>query len=105
MSIGFDRDRDKRQRELSNNKIINGKNHVRFMLRDFFGLAEHLEKATYGLGYKLTLTRNSDSAVLNKGNAINDAKTKINSIEWLVPQYTSSVEQQRIIMNQIVNKD
>ena len=27
------------------------------MLKDVFGFAEHQEKATYGLGYKLTLTR------------------------------------------------
>ena len=57
MSIGFDRDRDRRQRELSNNKNIKGKYHVRKMLRDIFGFAEHQQKATYGLGYKLTLTR------------------------------------------------
>ena len=63
------------------------------MLRDIFAFAEHQQKATYGLGYKLTLTRNSDSAVLNKGDAINNAKIKIISIEWLVPQYTPSVKQ------------
>ena len=72
------------------------------MLRDIFGLAEHQQKATYGPVYKLTLTRNSDSAVLNKGNAINDAKIKISSIKWLVPQYTPSVKQQSIILSQIV---
>ena len=63
LSIGFDRDRDKRQRELSNNEFIKGKYHVRIMLRDIFGLAEHVKKATYDLSYKLTLTKNSDSAV------------------------------------------
>ena len=46
------------------------------MLRDISGFAEHQEKGTYGLGYKQTLTKNSDNAVLNKGNAINNAKIK-----------------------------
>ena len=31
-----------------NNKIIKGKYHVRIMLKDVFGFAEHQEKATYG---------------------------------------------------------
>ena len=55
LSIGFDRDREKRKRELTNNKNINGKYHVTFMWKDFFGFAEHHEKGTYGLGYKLTV--------------------------------------------------
>ena len=46
------------------------------MLKDVLGFAQHQEKGTYGLGYKLTLTRNSDNAVLNKGNAINNAETR-----------------------------
>ena len=49
LSIGFDRDRNRRQRELTNNKNIKGKFHV--MLRDIFGFAEHQQKGTYGLGY------------------------------------------------------
>ena len=36
---------------------------MRIYLKDIFGFAEHQGKATYGLGYKLTLTRNSDNAV------------------------------------------
>ena len=104
LSIGFDRDRDRRRRELTNNKNIKGKYHVKIMLRDIFGFAEQQEKATYGLGYKLTLTRNNGSAVLNKDNAVNDAKVKINSIGWVIPQNTPSVKQQTILMNQIVNK-
>ena len=73
-SIGFDQDRNRRQRELTNNKNIKGKYHVRIYLKDIFGFAEHQEKATYGLGYKLGLTRNSDNVVLNKANAVNEAK-------------------------------
>ena len=102
MSFGFDRSRDKRKRELTDNKNIKGKNHVKNMLRDILRFAEHQQKATYRLGYKLTLTRNIDTAVLYENNALNDAKIKINSIEWLIPQYIASVKQQTILMDQIV---
>ena len=104
LSIGIDRDRRKRQRELTNNKNIKGKYHVTIMLKDIFGFAEHQQRATYGPGYKLTLTRNSDNAVLNKGNAINNAKIKINSIDWYIANCTSSLSQEKILMSQIVNK-
>ena len=104
LSIGFDKDRNRRQKKLTNNKNLKGKFHVRNMLRDIFGFAEHQQKTTYGLGYKLPSTRNDDSAVLNKGNAITYAKIKINSFEWLVPQYTPSAKQQTILLNQIVSK-
>ena len=104
LSIGFDRDRNRRQRELTNNKTQKGKFHVRIYLKDVFGFAEYQEKATYGLGYKLTMTRNSDNAVLNKGNAINNGKIKINAIEWYVPHYTPSIQQQAILSKQIINK-
>ena len=67
-------------------------------------MAEYQEKATYGLGYKLTMTRKSDNAVLNKGNAINNGKIKINAIELYVPFYTPSMQQQSILSKQILNK-
>ena len=104
LSICFDRDRNRRQRELTTNKTQKGKYHVRFYLKDVFGFAEYQEKGTYGLGYKLTMTRNSDNAVLNKGNAINNAKIKINAIDWYVPHYTPSMQQQSILSKQIINK-
>ena len=63
LSFGFDRDRNRRKRGLTNNKNIKGKYHMRIYLEDIFGYVEHQEKATHGLGYKLTLTRNSDNAV------------------------------------------
>ena len=66
LSIGFDRDRNRKQRQLFGNKNKRGKYQVGNMLKDIFGFAEHQEKATYGLGYKLTLTRNSDSAVFEQ---------------------------------------
>ena len=104
LSIGFDRDRTRRRNELTNNKNIKGKYHVRIYLKDIFGHAEYQQKATYGLGYKLTLTRNNDKVVLNKGNVINIGKIKINAIEWYVPHYTPSIQQQSILSKQIINK-
>ena len=64
LSIGFHRDRGMRQQELNNNKNIYGTYHLRNMLKEVFGFAEQKEKATYGLGYKLILTRISDNSVL-----------------------------------------
>ena len=54
---------------MNNNKTQKKKFHLRIYLKDVFGFAEHYETATYGPGYKLTLTRNTDNAVLNKDNA------------------------------------
>ena len=42
--IGFDRDRVRRQRELTNNKNERGKYQVRIMLKDVFGFAEHQKR-------------------------------------------------------------
>ena len=61
------------------------------MLKDVFGFAEHQEKATCGLGYKLTLTRNKDDAVLQKAVAIADARIKLDHIHWYVAQFTPSI--------------
>ena len=91
LSIGFDRSRARRQDEMTDNKNLKGKFHLRIMLRDVFGFAEHQEKATYGLGYKLTLTRNKDDAVIDKACGIADARIKIDHIHWYVPHYTPSI--------------
>ena len=101
LSIGFDRNRDRRKRELTNNKNFKGKSHLRIFLRDIFGFAEHQETATYGLGYNLTMTRNFDDAVLNKANATTNAKIKIISLEWYVPHYTPSLNEYNKLMIQI----
>ena len=58
LSFGSDRHRVRRQRKLTSNKNKKSKYHVRFMLTDIFGHVEHQGKSTYGLGYKLTLTKN-----------------------------------------------
>ena len=56
------------------------------------------------MGYKLTLTRNTDNAVLNKDNTINNGKIKINAIEWYVPHYTPSMQQQSILFKKVLSK-
>ena len=98
LSIGFDRNSGTRKNELTNNKSIKGKYHIRIYLKDIFGYAEHQEKGTYGLGYKLTLTRNTDNAVLNKDNAVVNGRVKINS---LVPHYTSNLEEYTKLLTQL----
>ena len=79
-----------------NEKNQKVKNHVRITPRDTCGFAEHQEKATYGLDYKITLTRNSDNSVLIKANATNNAKIKTNGFDWYVPHIISIMEQQKV---------
>ena len=93
LSIGFDRNRGRRKSEVSNNKNIKGKYHIRIYLKDIFGYCEYQEKGTHGLGYKLTLTGITDNAVLNKAAATNNAKVKINSLDWYVPHYSPKLEE------------
>ena len=52
----------------------------------------------------MTLTRNSDNAVLNKSDTTILGKVKVNAIEWYVPHYTASMSQQALLSNQIVNE-
>ena len=104
LSIGFDRSSVRRRKEMTNNKNVKGKFHLRNMLKNIFGFAEHQEKATYGVGYKLTLTRNKDEDVIDKFAGIADARNKIDHIHWYVPHYIPSISQQAIMSKQILNK-
>ena len=104
LSIGFDRSRNRRKDELALNKNVKRKYHVRLMLKDVFGFAEHQDKATYGLGYRLTLTSSKDDAVINKAAGIADAKIKIDHIHWYVLHYTPSMLQQAIMSKQVLKK-
>ena len=104
LSIGFDRSSARRREEITNNKTVKGKFHLRIMLKDVFGFAEGQEKTTYGLGYKLTLTRNKDEAVIGKVAGIADARIKIDHFHWYVPHYTPSMSQQAVMSKQNLNK-
>ena len=86
LSIGFDRSRNRKGDELSLSKNVKGNYHLRIMLKDVFGFAEHQEKVRLGLRYKLTLTRNKDDGVLEKTASIADARIKIDHIHWYVPR-------------------
>ena len=97
--IDFDRDRNRRRDELTKNKNIKGKYHFRIMLKDVFGFAEHQEKAAYGLGYILTLPRNKDEPVIDKATGVADAGFKIDHIQWYIPHYTPSIQQQGFLSN------
>ena len=104
MSIGFDRSRERRKRELTGNKTIKGKYHVQIYLKDFFGSAENQGKTSFGPGYRLKLTRSTDNAIFNKANATNSAKIKINSLDWFVPHYTPNLEEYDKLKKHIMSK-
>ena len=80
LSNGFDRSRDRKTQELTNKKTRKGKYHVRNMPKDVLGFAANQEKATSGLGFNFTLTRNKDEAVIDKTTGIADARNKIDLI-------------------------
>ena len=89
---------------MTNNKNVKGKFNLRIMLGDVFGFAEHQEKATYGIGSKLTLTIKKDEVVVDKVAGIADARIKIDLIHWYVALHTPSFQQKSFLSNQILNK-
>ena len=104
LSIGFDRSRNRRGDELTTNKNVKGKFRVRIYLKAVLGLAEHQETGTFGLGYRLILTRNTDNTVLNRDNTTSNAKVKVNALKRCVPNYTPNLEKYIKLMNQIAKK-
>ena len=81
LSMGFDRDRGRRQRELTDFKNQKVKYPVRIQIKVIFGFAQQEEKATFGIGDKLTITRKNYNCVLNTNNAIKFGENKINVFE------------------------
>ena len=65
LSNGSHRTIEAREREITNSGTTKGNYHVRIHLKDIFGFAEHQGNCTYGLGYKLTLQKNSDIHILS----------------------------------------
>ena len=104
LSIGFDRDRNKRYNKLARNRNRKGKYRVRIKLKDVFRFVEHMQKPTYGLGCKLTPRKNNDESVLDKDPGIADARITIDHIHWYVPHYTPSIQQRGILSKQIISK-
>ena len=111
LSIGFHRSNEVRERELTDIKTTKGNYHVRIYLADIFGFAEHHDNCTYGLGYKLTLQRNSDNHVLSHPAQANDAanlalagRVIIDDISWYVPHYTPSISNRKLLLSNINSK-
>ena len=104
ISIGFDYSRNRRKEKLTNNKNVKGKYHPEILLIDVFGFAECQQKATYGLGYNLFLTKTKDDAVIDKAGGIADAKIRIDHNHWYVPRYTPSIHKITILSNQILKE-
>ena len=96
---------------MTNKKTTKGNYHVRIYLKVVFGFAEHHDNCTYGLGYKLTLKRNSDNHVLSHLAQANDAanvvsagRVIIDDIFWYVPLYTPSISNEKLMLNDIASK-
>ena len=69
-----------------------------------FGFADQ-EKIAYGLGYTLTLKRNTNNDAILRGAGVDAAKIGIKVISWYIPHYVPSLENQQLVMNQTLNKD
>ena len=99
--IGFNKARGRRRDDIAFNKNKKGQYFLRITLKYAFGIAEHQEKATNGLAYKLTLLRSKDDAVQDKTVGIGNPRIKIDHIHRYVTQYTPSIQQQSILSKQI----
>ena len=71
---------------------------------DVFGFAENHEKVTFGMGYKITLTRNKVDTALQEAVDIADARIEIDHIHWYIPQCISSIQQKGLIYKRIFSK-
>ena len=108
LSIGFGRGRGRRREELTNRAVdplptnIRGYFNLRKCLKNVFGFSEHQENATYGLGHKLTLKKNTDNVAIIRSAATADAKLFVKYINQFVPRYVPNTTQERILAEQIV---
>ena len=99
-----------RERELTNIKTTKGSYHVRIYLKDIFDFAEFQNECSYGLGYKLTLQRNSDIHVLNHRAGTNAetialaGRVIIDNICWYIPNYTASISNQKLMLGYTISK-
>ena len=65
LSVRFHRSIEAPEREMTKKKTTKGNYHVRIYPKDIFGFASNQDVCTYGLGYKLTKRRNSDTNILS----------------------------------------
>ena len=104
LMYGFEESTTIRRQELTNNKTEKGTFFVRIKLRDLFGFADQ-EKITYGLGYTLTLKRNTSNDVIIRGAGVDVAKVVVKDISWYIPHYVPNIENQQLVLNQVLDKD
>ena len=104
LMFGFEESTTIRRQELTNNKTEKGTFFVRKKLKDLFGFADQ-EKINYGLGYTLTLKRNTNNDAILRGNAVDAAKVVVKDISWYIPHYVPNLENQQLVLGQILNKD
>ena len=104
LMYGFEESTTIRRQELTNNKTEKGTFFVRIKRKDLFGFADQ-EKITYGLGYTLTLERNSSIDVIIRCAGLDAAKVVLKDISWYIPHYVPSLENQQLVLNRILNKD
>ena len=104
LMYGFEESSTIRRQELTNNKTEKGTTFERIKLKDLFGFADQ-EKITYGLGYTLTLKRNTNNDVIIRGAGVDAAKLVVKDIAWYIPHYVPRLENQQPVIDQILNKD
>ena len=65
------------------------------------------KKTTFGLGYTLTLKRNSSNNVIIRGAGVDGAKVDVKDISWYIPHYVPSIENQQLDQTSIkvLNRD
>ena len=79
LMYGFEESTVIRRQELTNNKTEKGTFFVRIKLKDLFGFADQ-GKIFCGLGYTLTLKRNTNNDVVFRTNSVNAAKVVVKDI-------------------------
>ena len=99
LMYGFEESTTIRRQELTEKRTF----FVRMKLKDLFGFADQ-EKIPYGLGYTLTLKRNTNNDAILKGNAVDAAKVVVKDISWYIPHYVPSLENQQLVLIQRLNK-
>ena len=104
LMYGFEESTTIRRQELTNKKTEKGIFFVRIKLKDLFGFADQ-ENITYRLGYTLTLKRNSSNDVIKRGAGVDAAKVVVKDINWYIPHYVLSLENQQLVLYQILIKD
>ena len=96
---------------MSNSEQTKGIYLVRIFLIDVVVFAGHQYKCSIGLGYKLTLQRNSDNHVLSHPAQAKDAinialadRVSRDDISLYMPHYTPSLSNQNLMLGHTVSK-